>query len=54
MKMHTDGSKDQGKLYEWQTSDGDKPGEGGAPFTIVHLIIAFLLSAGVGAFMMRF
>ena len=51
VKKRADGSQDQGKLYEWQTSDSEK---GAAPFTFIHLLAAFVLSAGVGAYLMRF
>jgi len=32
-KRHTEQSN--GKMYEWQTTDGDKPGEASAPYSFV-------------------
>jgi len=41
------------KNYEWQTSDGDKPGEGGAPYSFVHIMLTFLVFSGLGAYLMQ-
>lgn len=51
MKLHSEDSKEQGKLYEWQTSDGDKPGEGGAKYSFFHLLVVFILCFILGGYL---
>ena len=46
MKMHTDEGK-QG-LHDWQSEDKN---EGGAKYSMVHLLVVFVASMGLGAFL---
>lgn len=52
MKMHQgEESGDDSKMYAWQTSDGDKPGDKTAPYTFFHLLIVFILCSLLGAYL---
>ena len=41
------------KVYEWQTSDGDKPGESSAPYSLLQLVLVFVVFAGLGATLVK-
>ena len=52
MKKHTEeGSQD--KIYEWQTSDDNKPGSSGGKYGNISLLLVFIICAFLGAFMVR-
>lgn len=50
MSQISNDDADQGKLYQWQTSE-DKPGEGGAAFSAAHVGLVFVLCFGFGYYM---
>ena len=52
MKKHTEDGN-QEKIYEWQTSDDSKPGSSGGKYGNVSLLLVFILSAFLGAYLVR-
>ena len=52
-KKHTEQQNVNGKMYEWQTTDGDKPGEAAAPYSLVQILFVFILMAILGAYLVR-
>ena len=45
--------KSKSKLYEWQTSDGDKPGESAAQYSVVQLLLVFIIFMGIGSYLVK-
>ena len=52
MKKHNE-EGNPAKVYEWQTSDENKPGEGGSSFSLFTVFLAFLGSAFLGGYLVR-
>lgn len=52
MKKHTEDGN-QEKIYEWQTSDDNKPGSSGAGFGNLSLLLVFIICAFLGAYLVR-
>ena len=52
MKKHTEDGN-QEKIYEWQTSDDNKPGSTGGKYGNFSLILVFVLCALLGAYLVR-
>lgn len=52
MKKHQE-EGNQEKIYEWQTSDDNKPGSTGGAFGNVSLLLVFIICAFLGAYMVR-
>jgi len=46
-------SKEVGNSYKWNTSDVDKSLDGGAPYSIVHLLLIFVLAMATGAYLIQ-
>ena len=48
MKAHSEDEKTQKSMYKWQTSDGDKPGEGASAYSMTSVLLVFLICFGIG------
>ena len=46
-------SSNEATSYNWQTSDSDKPGDSSNSVGIIQLLVVFLISAGLGAYINR-
>ena len=48
MKMHTDEASSKEGLHDWQNEDKS---DGGAKYTMVHILVVFVAALGLGAFL---
>ena len=53
VKQEQNSQGNQAQNYQWQTSDGDKPGSASASYSIVQLIIVFAICTGIGSYLMK-